>query len=568
MRLRKSVEWIKIILVLSIVGIMSCSQNTGITGGTTETTSARLEGVIYNSDGSKAIGATVNLISSNANPFSAKQIDTIIQTTTDQAGAYSIVIDSNGLYNVFAQKMGAYSFTGPVQLSKQKNAEVDDTLKEPGSISGTALLSPRDNNTKIAIVVLGTSTYALTEDTTGNFSIPVLAEGEYVLRFIATNGDYMYIDTTVQVISGKNTSLDHIVELSKYIVPTVGTVSAEFDSTMMTVMVSWPKIDTSKVAGFTLTRICNGTDSQSVILGNVINSYLDDVFLLKGTAVSYAVIAVGIDRSYSAATNSPIVKIEKVNMPDDSILLDPIIASTKSAWIPVKIDKEHNVYLTSLGWLGKFNSSGKLVAEFVIDSMFYQNKGVFNIDSSGNVYVFDAYHSNVYKLSRELKMLKSISVEENTNLILLDNIFIDNNGHVYMFWIIAPEMVVKIFDSELVLKKVQSIPSSYQPPFANNDIVYVLNTKGCYSYTVDGKPVNSWEFGAAFSGNGPKSYFSMSTGEVIVTINDTRSTFKLDKNLKVIGRFRLNGLVFQCDGNDHLCNYDRTNQKVLFYKIP
>lgn len=573
------VMYIKIVLFVVFATMIDCSQNTGITGGTTETTSAKLEGVIYNSDGSKAAGATVKLINAEANPFTAKNSKKILQATTDPEGAYSIAIDSNGLYNVCSQKSGMYSFTGSVHLSVQKNAEIDDTLKEPGSISGTALLSPRDDNTKIAIVVLGTNTYTLTEDTSGHFSIPILAEGEYVLRFMATSGDYMNFDTIVQVVSGKNTSLEHFVELSKYVVPTVESVSAEFDTNMMTVMVSWPKIDSSKVSGFTITRTCNGIDSQIVILGNQKQFYNDDVVLLNGDTVSYAVAAVGIDRSRSVPTASSKLKIEHTVAPDDSIQLYNEAEWFNSATVQnFKVDKNHNVYLSTLGWIVKFNASGSMVAEFVMDSMFYSEGwigNIFSVDNNGNVYVSDTYRSKLYKLSPELKILKSIPAEKCTRLQSINNLSTDNNGHVYLSWWTGR---VETYDTELNKIKVDTIPvRSAEPYVANNDTFYIQDQNRLSRCTIEGKFISSWEiedklFEYPITGHYNRRFFLLSTGEVIVTsLLLGRMVYKLDNSFKVIRKFYINGHPYndcRYDGDDHLCYYDHTSQRVLFYKIP
>ena len=71
-----------------------------------------------------------------------------------------------------------------------------DTLRAPGSLTGTVQMQGTDNPTSVIILVFGTPLWSAPQDTTGTFSLANLAQGSYHVRFLTTTANYKVLDTT------------------------------------------------------------------------------------------------------------------------------------------------------------------------------------------------------------------------------------------------------------------------------------------------------------------------------------------------------------------------------------
>jgi hypothetical protein len=411
-------------LVAIAILFHSCEKNpSGLPLRTNETADGNIIGTIRDSSGAPGKGVLVKLIPATYNPLYASDSLKIDSIRTDDNGTFSFTLQTNGFFNCIAQNNGLCSFRDSIYGNKSsKRLLQDDTLRSPGSISGTVVLTPRGDNKTVIILVLGTNYYTMTDDSSGNFHIPALAQGNYTLRILTTLNDYGYLDTTVSILSGKNTTVPGVIQLKFEGIPAVGPVTARYDSRTMQVFLSWPACDTSNIASYYVFRNTGVLADPLVILNKNDTVFNDDVIdvnadFWKYSMVSahYLVAAMGKNSILGKAGASPAIALKSIFTSIDTISLANLGINEISQ---IAFDNNNNLYILGYDYLSgntpviKLNPNGTVIATYVdtTGDIWYLGS-----DGNANVYLYsmDTYDPekpfNSERLTRLTSDLKYVS---------------------------------------------------------------------------------------------------------------------------------------------------------------
>jgi alpha-tubulin suppressor-like RCC1 family protein len=180
-------------------GLLRC---VGFTGGT-ETGEARVAGVLYNSGGSFAKHATVKVTRWNLSPRDSGVI--CATTITDTNGIYRFDSLPSDTFNILGSGDSGLSYLDSIVVNADDSLTQipPDTLKAAGSIRGSIKLSPGVDPRTVVVLFIGTLTWVIPYDSSGNFTVLNLAEGNYRIRVLDTLDNYSPKDTAIAVTSGK-----------------------------------------------------------------------------------------------------------------------------------------------------------------------------------------------------------------------------------------------------------------------------------------------------------------------------------------------------------------------------
>lgn len=234
-------------LVLLSLIISSCTNNTS--GG--ETLNEKV--ALYMPDGSTpAIDAIVKF-------FSIGDTSTIPthQTQTDIEGRYSVSgITSTGYYNVIAgYDDSLFSMQDTVFISIDSHYVKDDTLSNPGLISGIVKLQPNHSHLldNVYVFALGMGR-AVNVDSTGWFTITKLAAGDYNLQVDTDLENYgpRFVDITV--LSSVNYTISDTITLPYSGIPVVAGINHTYDTLNGVVTISWDKSSYGDIQSYLIFR--------------------------------------------------------------------------------------------------------------------------------------------------------------------------------------------------------------------------------------------------------------------------------------------------------------------------
>jgi hypothetical protein len=242
--------------------------------------------MLYNPDGSPAVGATVYFYPVNYNPRTGglgKTAVTLDSTTTDNNGNYTITLDT-GTYNVLANGDSGLAFQDSITVTKGDTVRPDpDTLKPAGSIKGIVRLEEGGDPTTVFILFMGTRTFTFPDDTTGTFTSDSMAAGDYRVRILTTTPNYRTLDTTLRVIAGTQNVLPNPLVLQYTGIPTPTGLRASYDTTTGKIFLSWNKLNQGIVGGYIVYR----NDTSSTIPVNISGSVaLKDTFFVDSVTVN------------------------------------------------------------------------------------------------------------------------------------------------------------------------------------------------------------------------------------------------------------------------------------------
>lgn len=208
-----------IVFVISfLVGIFTtCTKNNVLAGGT-DTGNAKVIGKLRNPDGSPASSAIVRFVKSDEIPsykIQAKKTAIGYSAITDENGEYGLDSLPQGYYSVLGEKGTLLSYMDSAYVPADSHIVVpDDTLKEPGSLSGVIHLENNDDARKVIILILGTNTFTAPKDSIGNFTLANMAEGKYHVRILPTLDNYLQKDTLFTIQAGESDTLTDTIKIS------------------------------------------------------------------------------------------------------------------------------------------------------------------------------------------------------------------------------------------------------------------------------------------------------------------------------------------------------------------
>jgi hypothetical protein len=229
-------------LLAGLAFMLSCTGNK--VAGTVSDTDTGIMAMLCNLDGTPAVGAVVKF-------FKPENTVCEYNVTTDTNGRYPTKGLAKGLYNIWAEKDSLVAFQYSTFISDDTNYIHQDTLRQPGSISGTVGVQPTTDSRTVTVQVLGTEVYSGVDEY-GNFTLKRLAEGEYSIRLTTTEPDYSPTFSLIRVTRGKSDTLSTIIELTYTGIPVVLGLFAFYDTLNGLVTVHWQKATYKNLQDFVI----------------------------------------------------------------------------------------------------------------------------------------------------------------------------------------------------------------------------------------------------------------------------------------------------------------------------
>ncbi len=571
-----------LVTALTVAMMCLCNRDTSLVselGGSSESTSANITGTMYNSDGTRATDAIVRFVPTDYNGYYAKDTALVESTYTDENGVYAYKLTAGGFYNVSAEKNNASAFEDSIFVSTGNKTTVNDTLKATGSVSGVAHLDPGDDNRRIIILVLGTNIYTVPADTSGTFSLPALAEGDYILRILTTYPDYEYVDIPVSVLSEKNTTLSQVIQLKNSGVPKIGPVEIVYDTNMMYATLSWPPADTSRISGYYIYENPSFTETPLAILKSTDTMFRADAIHFGGFAypVSYSVAAVGTDRRVGARSTTSEFLAATMLVPLDTIICEPMTdVYTFSVFI---LDGNPIVFMVGPGWIAKYDHNGTRIES-------YTNTDSYNPDitiwggveyspvcysyATSHVYALDVYGSGpdqfgmqqpdsvvLIKFTSDLVPVANVTARSFIDPYGRKNypfkVTVDKNENIHLFYklndsTLTDKMIVVTYDTTFTETAIDTMPAGSSLPFVTNDTIYLA---GFYndigriaSFDLEGNLVEEWSLETLGVGEFPPiensragNVIRFASGGMLITSSD--GMLLSDPDFNMVGRCSL-----------------------------
>lgn len=319
--------------------IFSCTNTSNdLTGNGTQIGNPTIIGVVYQPGGNTpAQNAAVYLRMKNSlinigNVGLNKKTADIAVVSTNAKGEFAIDSIGPGTYVIeINDRNDNYALFDSVVVDSSDSSITlpIDTLEPAGVIKGKISLSDGGDFSKVYVLAYGVQRFSLV-DTSGNFILDNLAEGNYKLRIISNLENYDILDTSmIPVVSGDTTELDS-VELPFTGVPIVRNLTYSYDTLTRIVTLSWDTVDTSRILGFNVYRCEKYMLNESLILGSQnsvpeiytgavytklnyfglvkISSFIDSTGTQNQT-YSYKVSVVGKDTTESVKSDEVLVRM-------------------------------------------------------------------------------------------------------------------------------------------------------------------------------------------------------------------------------------------------------------------
>lgn len=295
-----------LLLILISCFILGCSN--GIThggGGTTETV-----GVIVSPNGDPAPNVRVRFVPSSFNPQSdIKQLDS---THSGSDGTFSFMTLSDGEYNIMYEKDGLLAFRRSVVVTDgEVSDDIQDTLKESGSIRGVVTLLPEHDNRETFILVKGSNRFVSPYDEVGNFIIDSLAEGLYDITILTKYPNYGYIDTLFSVEAGIADTIPDTLKVPYVGLETPKNFVITYDSLLQRSRVEWSSVESSEINGYYLYRYKYGDTTQFKVFRVSDTFFIDScngIDILQDSSYSYQIASV--DKAGRCGIPSELIDIQ------------------------------------------------------------------------------------------------------------------------------------------------------------------------------------------------------------------------------------------------------------------
>lgn len=180
------------------------------------------------------------------------------QTQTDNNGRYSIegVTSGSGYYNVIAEfNDSLFTMQDTIFISSESHFVKDDTLNNPGSISGIVALQPNHSHLldNVYVIALGMGR-AVNVDSTGWFTLSKLPQGDYDLQVDTEIENYgpKFVSTTIT--SSVNDTIADTITLPYRGIPVVTDISSTYDTLIGIATISWNKSSYGDISNYLIFR--------------------------------------------------------------------------------------------------------------------------------------------------------------------------------------------------------------------------------------------------------------------------------------------------------------------------
>ncbi|MDG5816602.1 hypothetical protein QA601_16010 [Chitinispirillales bacterium ANBcel5] len=393
-------------------------------GGSTETI-----GKVSFSDGTPAADVEILFVPEDFEPQFDTPHPAIRSTVSDNKGRYDFGSLSDGRYNIFFEKKGLKAYRRAVEIVENKTQEdISDTLYKPGSVSGIVRLLDYHDHSDVFILVTGSNHYVTPKDSCGNFTIKDFAQGQYNLKIIAGYPNYDIIDTSVIITSGIKDTIADTIFLPYIGIPSPESLIAHYDSSMLELTLSWPRIDSPNLDGYAVLRKEYGSEenfsmvSSTIITDTFFVDMCDGINTVAGKTYSYRVTAVNNEGVSGKPGEAVEVTYHQSPPFADSLFIRPFGEDVITG-ISHSFDSALAVVFSDTSALFIINLSERRIASVSLpenalpfsvsvmeDSTFIvaTNKGIYNIDRQGNrLYWYNIQTTTLF--SRESRYIYYVS---------------------------------------------------------------------------------------------------------------------------------------------------------------
>jgi hypothetical protein len=247
-------------------------------------------------------------------------------------------------------------------------------------------------------------------------------------------------DTIITLAAGAEVKLNLI--LPTIDAPLIKEFSADFDSALLYTTLNWPKVDTSNILAFKLTRQTSGGHDTTFTLNKSLSSFRDDVAPFEGDSVTYHISAIGKNYKEGYYTSSPIRVVQSKVTALDTIELDIKGSDTVPDFAPgsftsIKLAYNNDIVVLSEYSITRFSPVGTLLARYKQDA----NSPVFIMDGgeddAGNWYFLQmatdtSERCTIVKLNAGLEKQKQIDFSIPGNFDRDHKLIVSGNGKMYI----------------------------------------------------------------------------------------------------------------------------------------
>lgn len=243
--------------------MLDCTKN--IAGS--EVTNEKYQATIYLPNGQPAKNATVLIVPSDYIPSTAleKKSESMLsdlRTSTDNQGHFSVNGLADGCYNVLAQQDSLVLLHDSIYIATTSLLQsISDTLNLPASLTGVVKIQPNDNVATVVVQALGTNIYA-NVNSQGQFNLPMLAKGDYQLKFSTLLNEYVPKFISVGIRTSKPDTIQDTIELTYTGIPVVTNIQASYDSLSGRVRIWWHPVVYFDFSDYLIYRAQGNDDVQ------------------------------------------------------------------------------------------------------------------------------------------------------------------------------------------------------------------------------------------------------------------------------------------------------------------
>jgi hypothetical protein len=354
--------------VVSCMFLLQCMQLTGGDGNGSNVGNARVTGVLCNPDGTRARYATVMAVPANFNPLGGLgktgYVAAIESTFTDDTGGYRFDSLPTATYNILGSNTANRSFIDSIVVRAREPQTVPaDTLKPAGALRGVARLQPGDDSRTVLILVMGTPTWAVPGDSTGNFRLFDMAKGRYRVRLVSTRPDYLPLDTHLTIIDGRELALPDTLRLAFTGIATPTGLTLRYDTLMQAVTLHWKSVSADFPVRYNLYRKTIDSNSAPIIVNSspLTDTVFRDTSAVQDMTYEYSIVAIN-EQNVEGAKSRPVsITITGLFSKIDSLVFGSGTQAGQFGFIAsIAVDSSGNRYVadTKNKRLQKFSPGG------------------------------------------------------------------------------------------------------------------------------------------------------------------------------------------------------------------
>ncbi len=406
----KATLYIILLLKLALVfsSCTSSSDITGESGGVTETI-----GIVVSNEGVPVADVNIEFIPTDYIP--QKDSGQFVRRLSNELGQFSFNGILDGTYNLMYEKGGKVAFRESLSVMNGKlKSTIIDTLIPFGSVSGVVRLHEKHNSANVFILIRGTNRFCTPIDSTGQFSLDSLAEGEYDVTFIADYDYYAQYDTIMVVTSDLKDTLKDTITLEYLGIEIPNISSIDYDSAMLYTTLRWNDVKSDDLAGYQVFRKSVQPDSQPVSVAYLVQDtfFIDSCnnsTVLEGEKYLYQVSCINHEQMSGKLSDTISIVYKSLFTKSDSLYMAQIgdaeyasMVCTEEGMLYFVTSNEsimHKIDIHSMKYLASYalpDSAVPTSISLMKDSslLIATRKGVYNVDTTGlRIWRYSAFHS-------------------------------------------------------------------------------------------------------------------------------------------------------------------------------